>query len=196
MILGQSAATAAVLAIDANKSVQDVPYAQLRERLLADGQVLEHKGSATGGKTGLDPQKLPGVVVDDSQAKTTGNWQSSRAAARWIGDSYRHDGNASDGKATARFEATLPAAGKYEVRLAYTPNANRSTKVTAIVQHAAGERTLVVNQRKTPDIDGLFISLGVFDFADGKPAIVSLSNQDADGYVIIDAVQWVPVAKK
>jgi hypothetical protein len=41
MILGQSAATAAVMAIDSNIDVQDVPYDKLRTRLLADGQVLE-----------------------------------------------------------------------------------------------------------------------------------------------------------
>jgi len=41
MILGQSAATAASLAIDAGVPVQEVPYARLKERLLADGQVLE-----------------------------------------------------------------------------------------------------------------------------------------------------------
>ena len=40
MILGQSAATAAALALDGNTTVQDVPYARLRERLLLDGQVL------------------------------------------------------------------------------------------------------------------------------------------------------------
>jgi hypothetical protein len=40
MILGQSAATAAALAIDGGTAVQDVPYATLRARLLADGQVL------------------------------------------------------------------------------------------------------------------------------------------------------------
>jgi hypothetical protein len=43
MILGQSAATAAVMAIDAKIAVQDVPYEKLRARLLADGQVLEYK---------------------------------------------------------------------------------------------------------------------------------------------------------
>jgi hypothetical protein len=41
MILGQSAATAAALAIDQGKSVQDVPYEALQARLLADKQVLE-----------------------------------------------------------------------------------------------------------------------------------------------------------
>ncbi|HEX3132478.1 MAG TPA: FAD-dependent oxidoreductase [Planctomycetota bacterium] len=40
MVLGQSAATAAVMAIDATSSVQDVPYAKLRERLDADKQLL------------------------------------------------------------------------------------------------------------------------------------------------------------
>ncbi|MBL8238785.1 MAG: FAD-dependent oxidoreductase [Bryobacterales bacterium] len=43
MILGQSAATAAVMAIEGNMAVQDVPYEKLRARLLADGQVLEYK---------------------------------------------------------------------------------------------------------------------------------------------------------
>jgi len=42
MILGQSAATAAVLAIEGNLTVQDVPYAKLRERLLKDKQILEY----------------------------------------------------------------------------------------------------------------------------------------------------------
>ena len=40
MILGQSAATTAVLALQDNVAVQDVPYAKLRQRLLVDGQVL------------------------------------------------------------------------------------------------------------------------------------------------------------
>jgi FAD dependent oxidoreductase len=41
MVLAQSAATAAALAIDRGVAVQDVPYALLRARLLADRQVLE-----------------------------------------------------------------------------------------------------------------------------------------------------------
>jgi hypothetical protein len=41
MILGQSAATAAVIAMDSGIAVQDVPYEKLRARLLRDGQVLD-----------------------------------------------------------------------------------------------------------------------------------------------------------
>ena len=40
MTLGQSAATAACLAIDGGTTVQHVPYATLKARLLADGQIL------------------------------------------------------------------------------------------------------------------------------------------------------------
>ena len=50
MVLGQSAATAAVLAIDARVPVQDVPYAKLRQRLLEDGQVLEFAAAKGAGK--------------------------------------------------------------------------------------------------------------------------------------------------
>ena len=41
MILGQSSATAAAMAIDDNVPVQQVNYERLAERLKADGQVLE-----------------------------------------------------------------------------------------------------------------------------------------------------------
>ena len=43
MILGQSAATAAVLAIEGKTAVQDVPYPKLEQRLRRDGQILEWK---------------------------------------------------------------------------------------------------------------------------------------------------------
>ena len=43
MILGQSAATAAVLAIENNSSVQKLPYETLRARLLAEKQILTWK---------------------------------------------------------------------------------------------------------------------------------------------------------
>lgn len=43
MILGQSAATAACLALDDGLPVQDVPYERLRTRLLQDNQILESR---------------------------------------------------------------------------------------------------------------------------------------------------------
>lgn len=45
MVLGQSAATAAATALRLGCRVQDVPYAELRSKLLADGQILEWTGA-------------------------------------------------------------------------------------------------------------------------------------------------------
>ncbi len=190
MILGQSAATAAVLALEQGLSVQDLPYASLRERLLADGQVLEYQGQAGGGP-GLDPIKLPGVVVDDTKAVLHGSWQESHSAKRFVGDGYLHDGNSEDGKCSARFEATLPGAGRYEVRLGYPPNPNRAGNVRVTIEHSAGTAEVRVNQRTTPPLENGFATLGTFDF--GANAAVTISNQNADGYVVIDSVQWLRV---
>lgn len=46
MILGESAAAAASLAIAAGRPVQDIDYAKLRERLVANGQILDMAGPA------------------------------------------------------------------------------------------------------------------------------------------------------
>lgn len=42
MVLGQSAATAAAMAIDTRCSVQDIPFPELKAKLVKDGQVLTH----------------------------------------------------------------------------------------------------------------------------------------------------------
>ncbi len=191
MILGQSVATLASLAIDAGQQVQDVPYATLREQLLKDGQILEYSGpERAGGRIGLELVKLAGTVVDDRAAKLTGNWIPSSSAAKFVGDGYRHDGKARDGKAAARFVATLPKPGRYEVRLAWPANSNRASKVTVEVEHAAGKATLSINQREAPPIEALFATLGTFEF--GTTGAITITNQGAEGYVVIDAAQWIP----
>jgi hypothetical protein len=185
MILGQSAATAAALALDAGVAVQDVDYAALRARLLADGQVLEHNPLAA------DLAKLDGIVVDDEQAILAGAWQTSTATADFVGLSYRHDGDKRDGSTSARFEAKLAEPGTYEVRYAYTPNNNRATNVPVTVNHANGTKHILVNERQAPNVDGRFVSLGTFEFDTDQPAAVTVTNQGTDGHVVIDAVQWI-----
>jgi len=195
MILGQSAAMAAALAIDGDLAVQDVPYGKLSEKLLQAGQVLQHASSdepITTKRPTLMPDKLPGVVVDDDQAIRQGNWAVSNANGGYIGSGYRQDGDQRNGKSVARFEAKIPKAGKYEVRLSYPPNNNRSSKVRVEVVHADGSHVKWIDQKKKPDIDSMFVSLGVYDFSDVQPAAVVVSNAEANGYVIVDAVQWLP----
>ena len=193
MILGHSAATAAGIALDQNLDVQDVPYSILSEQLLKEGQILETPPEAKYGRNGVDPSKLKGIVIDDSQAKLTGVWETSRSSKKFIGTSYSHESTSRDGKAAARFETKIPKAGRYEVRFAYTPNSNRSSKVKIKLIHASGEADHTINQKKIPPLDGVFISLGEYDFTPDQTAVVEVNNANADGYVIIDAVQWIPV---
>jgi len=192
MILGQSAATAAVLAIDAGIPVQDVPYEKLQEVLLKDGQILQFDGPATS--KGIDPKSLEGVVLDDAAAKLTGAWKESGAAKLFMGDGYRHDNNAKDGKASARYETKLPQAGKYRVLLAAPPNNNRATNAPVEVQHAGGVQRLKLNLRFSKEGDGtIWHDLGTFDFTTDQAAAVVVTNEGVDGYVVVDGVQFLPV---
>jgi hypothetical protein len=186
MILGQSAATAACLAIDNNVAVQDLSYETLKARLTADGQVLEWKDAYE-----VSSAKLSGIVVDDRTAKLTGNWRSSTANRKFVDSGYRHNDNKGQAQnSSATFEAKLPS-GRYEVRLSYPPNNNRASNVPVTVLHADGRASVTINQRELPPIDGLFRSLGTFGFTD--LAQVTVDTAGTNGYVIVDAVQFLRI---
>lgn len=191
MILGQSAATTASLALRQNIAVQDVDYEQLREKLLEDGQVLEYKEEILG-KGAVNPNTIKGgTVVDDQAATKTGSWTISTSAGAYVGREYLHDANAGDGRSSIRFEAELPT-GSYEVRLAYSAHSNRATNVPVTIQHATGSTKVSVNQQQKPPIDDLFFSLGQFNFTSAAPAMVTVSNEATNGHVIADAVLFLP----
>ena len=50
----------------------------------------------------------------------------------------------------------------------------------------------VVNQQKEPDIDGLFVYIGLLRVGDDGKANVKISAENTNGYVIVDAVQLLP----
>jgi hypothetical protein len=191
MILGQSAATAAVLAIDGNLAVQDVPYAALRARLLEDGQVLEHESSKVKPK-GHGPARpaatLPGVTVDDDEAVLTGDWKQSSANSGFVGSGYRHDDKGATGPVSATFVGRLPAAGNYAVSLTVVPNANRSRDALVRIEHADGVAEFRADLTGQGASNGL-LTLGTYRFPAG-PAKVTVSNAGAKGYVLIDAANW------
>ena len=189
MILGQSAATAAILALDGNLPVQKVPYSALRGRLLKDGQILEYSGPKSA--RGIDPKTLPGITMDDEAAVKTGDWSHGTASKNFISEGYAHDQNKGKGEKTIRFKTPLTKSGKYEVRLAYPSNNNRATQVPVTIKHANGESRVTVNQRTPGPHSGMSITLGTFGF--NQDAEVSISNGSTDGFVVVDAVQWIPV---
>lgn len=192
MILGQSAATAAVMAMEQGISVQDLPYAALRERLLADGQVLDLPEDAAP-REHLTASSLPGIVVDDNAARAEGEWVSSTSAARFIETGYRHDAHGAGLVPEEKwlvFPVELPEAGDYEVRLAFPAHPNRSSKTTIAMVTAEGEKTVILDQRKKAGDENGFVSLGVHPFAAGTCEVI-VNNAGADGFVVADAVQFL-----
>jgi hypothetical protein len=187
MILGESAATAAVQALESDVDVQAVAYERLAERLTADGQILDWRPTE-----GLEPEQLDGVVIDDAQAEFAGGWVYSNSIPPFVGPGYRHDDDKRDGSCSARFTARLPAAGRYEVRLFCSPHFNRATNVPVTIRHADGTTTVRVDQKQGPTNEQGCVLLGTYRFAAGEPACVVISNQGTDGHVIADAVQFLP----
>lgn len=183
MILGQSAATAACLAIEQDVALQDLDYATLRDRLIQDGQVLEMENVYE-----FESKTLPGVVVDDRYAELVGPWKTSSANRRFVDSGYRHNDNDRSANSTATYRAQL-SPGNYEVRLSYAANKNRATNVPVDILHADGKSRVFIDQQKTPEKDGLFQVLGTYRFStDGS---VVIGTDSTDGYVVIDAVQFV-----
>ena len=190
MILGQSATTAAAQALQAGLAVQDVPYDSLAARLTADGQVLDYAGGRGRSDKGIAADGIKGIVVDDEQAQRSGTWGVSTAIGPFVERGYRHDGNDSKGDRTISF-TTPVSPGRYELRLAYTANPNRASNVPVTIEHAGGVATKTINQRNPPAIDGLYVSLGTYTFTNS--GTVHITNTDTDGYVIADAVVFLPV---
>ena len=191
MVMGQSAATAAVLAIDQKTTVQDIDYAKLKEQMLKDSQMLDFESAPISASRAVAKNTLAGIVVDDSEAVKNGFDATGTTASPFVGEGYAHDGDADKGKQTAVFKAKLPKTGEYEVRFAYTALKNRATNVPVTVKFSGGEKKIIINEQKPAPIDGLFLSLGKFKFTAGEEASVEVSNEGTKGHVIIDAVQWV-----
>ncbi|MEM8954092.1 MAG: FAD-dependent oxidoreductase [Verrucomicrobiota bacterium] len=185
MILGESAATAASLAIDAGDiPVQDLPYKTLRTQLLRDGQILETpEGAIVNG--GLAKNTLDGVVFDDEEAaERTGLWKSSRSNKPFLASGYLHDNNTSKGQTSITFKVRLEEPGDYKVRVLYPKNANRASNANLEISHDGPDRHAVtLNQRKEPSWLGPFALEG--------DAIFQIQNDNTDGYVVIDGLQLV-----
>ncbi|NLF67838.1 MAG: FAD-dependent oxidoreductase [Candidatus Anammoximicrobium sp.] len=139
----------------------------------------------------VDPRKLPGLVIDASQAEQVGQWVSSTFAEPYVLDGYVHDGNDGKGEKSIRFVPDVPHAGKYEIRLSYVPYGNRASNTPVTVTTPAGSQTVRINQRQVPAIDRLFHGLGAFDLPAGRQTSVAVETAGTDGYVVVDALQLI-----
>ncbi len=196
MILGQSAGVAAAMSAKQNLDVQKLPYPALRERLLVQKQVLDLPVLADlppepKGAMNVDPKTLSGIVLDDTQAELKGEWNHSSGFKPHIGTGYLHDDKRADGQSIAIFRFKAPTSGKYDLRMAYSAHETRATKVPVTIESGGLTSQIIVDQTKPLPAGEAFRSIGVVEL-DGETKI-TITNQETDGFVILDALQLLPV---
>jgi hypothetical protein len=147
--------------------------------------------SAGGPPTGIDPKSLPGIVVDDADAKKSAGWTLGTGLKGYIGYGYLYASDNSD--ATIEFTAVAPEAGVYEVRLAYGQHENRGTKVSVIVSVGDQQKAYQINMREPAPLENGFISLGAVRLKANEACKVIVSAAGAGGFAHVDAVQLLPV---
>lgn len=143
----------------------------------------------------IQPEELPGIVVDSSKATLVGNWVKSTHVGNIVGENYLHDENSEKGRKSATFEpATLPP-GEYEVLLAYQASENRASNVVVKIFSASGEAEVKVDQRQPATELNLWHSLGRYRFEGDGQKYVLVGNDGTDGHVIVDAVLFLPISE-
>ncbi|MFT4031773.1 MAG: FAD-dependent oxidoreductase [Siphonobacter sp.] len=183
MVLSQSAALAASMAIDQKKSVQDIKGQDVQAFLI---------------KNPLLNGSIPDVIVDDAQSEgvtITGDWTKEKAGA------YAHSllSTKSTTPGAVRFTPTLANTHLYEVYVYFPKRADVSSQTVFRVNN--GSKTQDITLRKDQIViegqtSGTWIPLGKFNFPAGKKAYVEITNEKADGVTVADAVQFIQASGK
>jgi hypothetical protein len=181
------------LPMDAEAEQRFTRHAELLKSAKAElAAARKKRATLVAAKGPVKATTLPGVIVDDEQAKRVGNWKHSVHSGTYVERGYIHDENANKGSVTLTFQPELPATGRYEVRLAYSPGTSRASNVPVTVFSADGEKTLSVDMKKTPSLDGRFVSLGSYKFEKTGQSFVIIANENTKGHVTADAVAFIP----
>ena len=144
----------------------------------------------------VQAKDLPGIVVDNPDAKAIGKWGKSDGIKNRVGSEYLLS-KTSGSKVV--YPVAFPDEGRYEVRITIAQHANRAPKAHVTVLHKDGNQSFRIDQRKAPGAfnkdrsDGYFQSLGFFEFPSGQWDAVEISVKGGGGFVIADAVQFLPV---
>lgn len=136
------------------------------------------------------------IVLDDKDTvgvALAGQWDRQDFAPPAYGGTVLMD-KSEEGKGdkSVVFTPTLPAPGYYEVRItwpavfAIIKSFATNTRVT--LRYKGGSHTVLLNQQT----GGAWVSLGTYPFDAGTLGSVEISNAGTDGFVMADAVKFIP----
>lgn len=181
MVLGQSSAVAASMAIDGDLAVQDIDVSalqrELKENPLADGSTAE-------------------ILVDndDEGVEIQGDWE--RVTRGGYGPSFLRELSKGQKSASVKFVPNIQDQGEYEVLVYFSRTAEETQQTQVVVSDGTTESTVTVKEsdiRVEGQTSGEWVSIGTYTLSPGTNSHVTVTNQGADGVVVADAVLWVPV---
>jgi hypothetical protein len=200
MVIGQGAGIAAALAADQDVPVQELDYAKLRERLLAQKQVLKlpEVSDLPTARGSIAAESLPGIVLDNAHAKLSGDWFRSTNFKPYIEDGYVFSGEKDstakgDGQATATFRFKAPKAGRYELLMAYSAHESRAENVPVTVSSGTFNKTFIVDQTKPFPAGRHFRHVATVHLQADAETVIQVTNAGTTGFVILDALQLLPI---
>ncbi|MCC5848088.1 MAG: fibronectin type III domain-containing protein [Verrucomicrobia bacterium] len=153
------------------------------------------EGEIIPGSRFLHESSVPVMVMadnsDEDVVEVIGTWTTSTftGGGQFIGEDYLHDGDSNKGQRSVIYQAGL-VEGLYEVQIIYSAFSNRASNVPVTIHHAEGSETVTVNQQSG---GGIWHTLGTYSFESGFTGHVVISNAGTNGFVIADAIRFVPV---
>lgn len=180
MVLGQSAAVAAAMAIDAKQPVQEINITKLQTKLKADPLV--------NGST-------PEIVVDNddkANVSTTGQWASRKGG---YGASYLVADPAVKEKRTITYSPAITKAGRYEVYIYLPKMGNMAREIAIQVFDGKKKNPVTLNPASIQvagQTSGEWVSIGTYQLPAGKQSSVEIGVEEAGGIVVADAILFIP----
>jgi FAD-dependent oxidoreductase family protein len=183
MVLGQSSAVAASLAIDKKTSIQKVDIKQLQ-------QILKANPLADGS--------LPDILVDNDNSKNiikTGAWTKNEDSKNSYASSWLQADGKSANESAVKFIPDISTNRKYKV-YTYIPKVEGTATILPVkVFDGKKVHGVVINQKNLKvegQTSGEWVYVGEYYFMKGNKNYVAITTKDADGMVIADAVLFVP----
>ncbi|CAN7389609.1 right-handed parallel beta-helix repeat-containing protein [Paenibacillus sp. LjRoot153] len=134
----------------------------------------------------------PTILMDNSHPTgitQTGTWTVSTYSSQRVGADYLHDGDTAKGFKSVKYSPDIASAGTYDVYMWWNADTNRANNVPVTVSSAGGTYSKTVNQQAN---GGQWNFIGSYVFSAGTLGNVIISNMGTTGFVIADAIKFVP----
>lgn len=183
MVLAQSSAIGACIAIDNKSDVQDVDAKDIRN-------IIAKNPSSDGS--------LPEIIVDNDDKKNVsivGNWSYNYDTYRSYGSNFFMDDSRGEVHKSIKYLPKIQTSGNYSIYV-YFPkleNASSQTNIEVFdgkksIQNIVKQSDVVVEGQTS----GEWVGIGQYYFKANDNIFVEISNKNSDNVVAADAVLFLP----